>query len=175
MKLSKKILLSTLGLGAIAVTVPVVLTSCSSDKESKIDFIDLSKYEALEAAGQKVYTFSSDTVNSDLQGKSFDEFKSFLGLNGTVGETISKDSFDKLIKDLTFINNRDKELLWSDIKTDALNNENVKGVVTMIDNTSNVNSIQIVFALKEGATWSDGSNSGITFSVTDMSSLNPGA
>lgn len=178
MKLSKKILLSTLGLGAIAVTVPVVLTSCSEKEENAsqgIDFIDLSKYKTFEANGVSAYSFMSTSANDDLKGKSVDDIKTYLGVSNEIGGTISKDGFDKMIKNLTFTNTGGTESLsYSDIKTEALNNENVSNMVTIMS-VSGTTTVGVTFTLKNNATWSNGSKDSIMVQYMDMSSVNPGA
>lgn len=55
-------------------------------------------------------------------------------------------------------------LSYSDIKTSALNNENVISAVTYLDATI-TKTVGVAFTLKEGATWVDGSRSTITFSI----------
>lgn len=165
-KLSKKLLFGSLGVAALGISVPVVLTSCAEDTNSKsVDFIDLSKYKSVETAGIKSYTFMSLTANDNFKGKSEGEIKSTLGISDSItGGKISKDAFDKLINNLTFTNTdlsgNIAQLIWSDVKTSALDNANVNNTARYMSGT-----IMVTFSLTNGATWSNGSSDVITFSV----------
>lgn len=179
MKLSKKMLFGALGLSALAVTVPIVLTSCS-DNSKNIELVkDLSSYGSNELLGVKSYGFSNSTpVNDTYKNKSGEELQNLLGVkaspNIATGDmnSISKENFEKFIDGLTFQSiyedniDNPKELLWSNINTSAFDNSNVSNGVTILGGST----VSIAFALNsKDATWNDGSFGTITFVINTMS------
>lgn len=175
-KLSKKLLFSTFGIAALSTTVPIALTSCSEElnNSKSIEFVDLSKFSTVEVVinGQNTqsYQFVSTTVNDNFKNKSEDEIKSMLGVLGESKSKISKDAFNLLINEQTFVGATESGtssgyLIWSNIKTSALDNENVESRVSFQFSSESFKLVIVSFELLNDATWSNGSTALIQFVI----------
>lgn len=146
---SKKFLLSILSFSTLAITTPIIVTSCA--KSSNATIINFDDFKPMKAQGMDIYTFSGE-LNAEWKGKSKDEIKNELRLvdnpamtGGFINANFRDESkFQSLIKDTTFkttdLSNptESKNLEWTNINVSAINNKeaNVSISYTNIANTT---------------------------------------
>lgn len=78
MKISNKLLLSTIGLASFAIAIPITMTSCNNQKEINYDFIDLDQYKTTNmeignsSLEEEKYVFAG-ALNDEWRNKSFED------------------------------------------------------------------------------------------------------
>lgn len=165
----KKILLPILGFSTIAISTPIIITSCSTSSNTNI--IKFDDFTPVDLAGIQTYSFSSG-ANEEWKSKSKEDVYKELKLTdvpGTAGSGLNKDFrdeaiFKSMINGLTFSTLNQKSLAWTDIDTSAINNPNAKVSVMYISVPSVSNTIAVTWILDKIS---------VVFSISSAITQNP--
>lgn len=162
-KNTKKILLPILGFSAIAISVPIISTSCATTSNANI--INFDNFKPSELENVKFYSFASG-ANDEWKSKSQDDVKSELNLTdslvaGTLMNQNFRDEakFKSIISGLTFSSQGGQSLSWTDINVSALNNPSAK--VSLTYSNSGAANVMMI-------NWELGSNIKVAFTLTGI-------